>query len=90
VAFMTMAPVRVSNGSNTAGQVHVLSDSIRRGGAQRLVYNFELQFDGQLVSRLKLVPVLSDGQTAAFLGTGQPASVPPRLVPPAAGDAGLR
>jgi hypothetical protein len=90
VAFMTMAPVRVANGSSATGQVHVLSDSIRRGGAQRLVYNFEIQFEGQLVSRLKLVPLLSDSQTSAFLGTGKPASVPPRLVPPAAGDGGLR
>ena len=87
-ALMAMAPVQGS-GSRATGQVHVLSDSILRGGAQRLVYQFEVEYQGPLVSRMTLTPLLSDSQTAAFLGTAPPASVAPRLAPPAAGDGGL-
>ena len=79
-----------STGTSANGGVMITSTSIVRGGAERLAYRFEVQLQNGRIARLTLTPVLTDPQTAAYLGTGQPASVAPRFAPPATGDGGLR
>jgi hypothetical protein len=77
-------------GDVTSLQVELRANSIRGGGAERLLFDVESEVKAGKVTSLRFKPA-SDAQTQAFLGTGTRASLGPRPVqPPAAGDGGLR
>jgi hypothetical protein len=88
--LIVLAPITRQTPSRVTGRVDILSDSISRGGAQRLVYEFASEVQNGRIVSLTLMPVLTDRQTAAFLGVGMPASVGGRMMPPSTGDGGLR
>ena len=74
------------------GEVEVRADSITAGGAERLLFQLEIEVDGGKAVRLRFVPELDDEQTARFLGTGTPASVGGSAGPihaPSTGSGGL-